>query len=388
MSLPSNFDSDSLSRQELISQTEECFEQANYKLSKIENSSCIDIIAEPCEEIYIDDQFQLNRTNLRIFLKVLGNLNTFKDKQSKDIRLLSFMGGGVPLIIASRYSKNRLLEHGIVYTRYTISSINVTTLETLLKNNISPSEIAIRGKNQPLVSINGLELEKMLKSLVNFSQIEICQKLNISRQSLIAYQKETIKPTLSKYQELLTFLGENLIENDLSEIDKKLRKPISLFLSDNRNIEINNPSFSELDSVNNNELKVKINKHLEKLKFNKFWFQSLPWDGLITYRDNKSHFGHYSNDDFIKKVFTGVVDNQSDFDFHKKRLEKSSKVFDFLNQKAIWLIDSDEITSIDEENISSKNIFIMPTEVFFDIKESRKLKRKFNDTLEEKNKNE
>ncbi|MHA1990933.1 MAG: hypothetical protein ACW981_10415 [Candidatus Hodarchaeales archaeon] len=389
MSSPSNFGSDSFTRQELISQTEECFEQANYKLSKIENSSCIDIIAEPQDEALIDDQSPFDRTNVRIFLKVLGNLNTFKDKQSKDIRLLSLMGGGVPLIIASRYSKNRLLEHGIVYTRYTISSINVKTLGTLLRNNISPSEIAIRGKNEPLVSINGLELEKMLKSLINYSQIEICQKLNISRQSLIAYQKETIKPTLTKYRELLTFLNDNLKENDLPDIDKRLRKPIALFLSDNKSTEIDHQSFSELDSVSNTELKIKINKHLEKLKFNKFWFQSLPWDGLITYRDKKNQFGSYSNNDvFFKKLFTGVVDNESDFDFHKKRLEKSSKVFDFLNQKAIWLIDSDEISSIDEDKISTKNIFIMPTEVFFDIKESRKLKKQFNDTLKDKYRSE
>ena len=202
MSFSSDFRSDSITRQELILQTEECFEQANYKISKIENSSCIDIIAENKDPISDGSYSATDQTNLRIFLKVLGNLNTFKDKQSKDMKLLSYIGGGVPLLIASRYSRQRKLEHGIVYTRYTISSINVKTLETLLKNNVNPSELAIRGKNEPLVSIKGLELEKILKSLENYTQQEICLKLNISRQSLLAYQKETIKPTISKYKEI------------------------------------------------------------------------------------------------------------------------------------------------------------------------------------------
>ncbi|KKL27935.1 hypothetical protein LCGC14_2380160, partial [marine sediment metagenome] len=55
MSFSSNFESDSYTRQELISQTEECFEEANYKISKIQNSSCIDIIAEQANDTRIKD---------------------------------------------------------------------------------------------------------------------------------------------------------------------------------------------------------------------------------------------------------------------------------------------------------------------------------------------
>ena len=389
MSFSSNFESDSLTRQELISQTEECFEEANYKISKIQNSSCIDIIAEQSDNIGIEENFTNNNANIRIFLKILGNLNTFKDKQSKDIRLLSHIGGGVPLLIASRYSKNKQLENGIVYNRYTISSINLKTLALLLKNNIKPTQIAIRGKNEPLVSINGLELENYVKSLENLTQSEICQKLNISRQSLTAYQKETIKPTITKYKELVTFLGNNLKERSLKEIDKKLRKPLALFITNNNDLDIDYKAFDDLNSITNNDLKIKINKHLEKLKFNKFWFQSLPWDGLITYQERKQLGGiNPYQEPYTRKVFTGVVDNQTEPDLYKKRLEKSSKIFEFLNQKGIWLIDSEDLSNINEDNIRTKNIFIMPTEEFFDIKESRKMKRQINDTLQKKNDNE
>lgn len=389
MSFSSDFRSDSITRQELISQTEECFEQANYKISKIENSSCIDIIAENKVPVSDGNYSATDQTNLRIFLKVLGNLNTFKDKQSKDMKLLSHIGGGVPLLIASRYSRQRRLEHGIVYTRYTISSINIKTLETLLKNNVNPSELAIRGKSEPLVSIKGSELEKILKSLINYTQQEICNQLKISRQSLLAYQKETIKPTITKYKEIVTFLDDNIKENDIKEIDLRLRKPLTLFFSDQNDTEFIYKSFNELNLINNSDIKFKVNKHLEKLKFNKFWFQSLPWDGLITYQDNKNQIPRYANKDpRIKKIFTGVVDSETDPDLQNKRLEKSSKVFDFLNEKAIWLIDSEDIPFIDEDKISTKNIFIMPTEEFFEIKESRKLKKQINDTLQDRTNNE
>ncbi|OLS26967.1 MAG: hypothetical protein HeimC3_06260 [Candidatus Heimdallarchaeota archaeon LC_3] len=386
MSFSSNFESDSYTRQELISQTEECFEEANYKISKIQNSSCIDIIAEQANDTRIKDYIVDNKTNIRVFLKILGNLNTFKDKQSKDIRLLSYIGGGVPLLIASRYAKNKQLENGIVYNRYTISSINFKTLALLLKNNINPTQIAIRGKNEPLVSINGLELENFVKSLENFTQQEICQKLNISRQSLTAYQKETIKPTITKYKEIVTFLGNNLLERSFQEIDKRLRKPLALFVTNNNDLDIDHKTFNDLNSITNNDLKIKINTHLEKLKFNKFWFQSLPWDGLITYQDKKSpDMNNPYQDTYTRKVFTGVVDSKTEPNLYKKRLEKSSKIFEFLNQTGIWLIDSDDLSNIDEDNINTKNIFIMSTEEFFDIKESRTLKRQINDTLQKKN---
>ena len=67
-----------------------------------------------------------------------------------------------------------------------------------------------------------------------------------------------------------------------------------------------------------NSLKSKINLHLEKLKLNKFWFQSLPWDGYIAFQ-SKSRDNQQKPDQ--NSYFTGIYDTESDPKLQKKKLE-------------------------------------------------------------------
>lgn len=368
-----NDTNDLTSRQELVYQTQECFRSANYKISKIESNSCVDIIAEQTLEYEYPDTSYHQLSQIRLFLKILGNLNTFKGKQSKDMRLLSYIGGGVPLLIASKYSKNKRLENGVVYTRYEISSINLPTLEMLIYNNINPSNIAIRGKNEPLVSINGFELQRLFQSMDQYNQNMICQELEISRQTLAGYFKGTVKPTLSKYEEIVEFLVKNLVKTEAREVDTLLRKPIPIFFSED--LLLNNYHKNHSESIQNDELKNKINTHLDKLRVTNFWFQSLPWDGFL------------SDSGPTKSLFTGVVDNKSEYKDHKNRIIKSSKIFEFLNQNGLWFVDSNSIEEGELEDLeknSPKNTFLISTDDFFNIKQSSKFNKKINHMLSNK----
>ena len=48
-----------------------------------------------------------------------------------------------------------------------------------------------------------------------------------------------------------------------------------------------------------------------------------------------------------------------------------------------WRIETDEENILDEMDNLTKNIIIMPTDNFFDIKESKKLKKQIKENLEE-----
>ena len=291
-------------------------------------------------------------SQIRIFLKVLGNLDSYKDRHSLEMRLHCHLLHGAPLLISNKYSKGQELHDDIVYYRHSIACINLMTLRRLLQNNINLSQIATRGNSDPLISINGKKLTAYLKT-TGRNQIEVSKELDISRQSLLSYQKETIKPSLKTYNQLINFISSFSPDSYPEDIDQNLRRPIDIL--DHQNMEYF-PDFS-LFPPKNNSLQQELRDHIEEvLQLKSFWFKSFPWDGLIA-------------DTSFSPLFTGASESHSEI--QQFRMELSSKILNFLQQRALWVIGDDDPTDI---AIHDPHFSVISTQDFFNIKKSEKLR--------------
>jgi predicted transcriptional regulator len=364
-------------REELLDKTEKYFQEADYDISKVKNSAAVDLIAESKRENAKKNKNSFLPSNVRIFLKVLGNLDAFKDRHSFEMRIHCHLLTGVPLLIASRYANYHHLQDHIIYYRHAVSCININTLKDLLKNNINPSQIAIRGNNEPSVSIDGARLTQYFHSLEGKSQKEICNDLDISRQSLIAYQKERIKPSAHRFDEICKYIARHSKIASVQLIKDELQKKI----------ELNIPRARDFDNLEHqlteprNSLQEDINEHLDKLnhqstniKLRSSWFQSLPWDGLISFfslTNKNAPIDYYTQK--YENMFTLISETNLDLQKNKQRIDLSSRIFEFLQQHALWLIGED-ISTDEELKHKTKYLSIMRTEDFFDIEQPDKLR--------------
>ena len=338
-------------REELLSQTQSYLQEVDYEVSRIENSAALDLIAEPPND-FINLSTGLN-SQIRIFLKVLGNLDSYKDRHSLEMRLHCHLLNGAPLLISNKYSKGQELHDDIVYFRHSIACINLLTLRHLLQKNINLTQIATRGNSDPLISIDGKKLSTYLKN-TGRNQIEVSKELDISRQSLISYQKEITKPSLTTYNQLIDFIRKFSMDiHSAEDIDHNLRKPIDIL--DYQNNEFFN-DFS-LFPPKNNSLQQELHDHIEEvLQLKSFWFKSFPWDGLIA-------------DESFSPIFTGA--SKSNSELQQFRMELSSKILNFLQQRALWIVDNDSSADV---SIHDPHFSVISTHDFFNIKESEKLR--------------
>ncbi len=142
-----------------------------------------------------------------LLIKVLENLNSFKEEDSIELKKLSSLLNASPLIVSSRYDGIYLLDN-VVYERYKIPAINVETFKKFILYSINPRILFFKGKFY--VKIDSRKL-RMLREEMKLSLKEIAEKLNVSREMIYRYEREISRIEYRKAIHLEEMFAEDLI---------------------------------------------------------------------------------------------------------------------------------------------------------------------------------
>ena len=96
-------------------------------------------VSELCSIHPVGFDLVARRDNSLLIIKVLTNIDAIEEKLANELRTLSILLKGCPIIIGERSSLGKL-EQSVVYDRFKIQSINIDTLKDHLIEGI-PLEV-------------------------------------------------------------------------------------------------------------------------------------------------------------------------------------------------------------------------------------------------------
>ncbi|MFU8653860.1 transcriptional regulator [Methanotorris formicicus] len=186
-------------REMLLTECINLLKTHNFNISQPLGRACFDIIA--------------NRGDVRLLIKILKNIDSLSEEQSKELIKIANILSAVPIIIGIR-TRNAMMEHGVVYDRYNIKAVTYETFEEYLKGS-PPVVYAHRGGF--FVKIDGEALKKVRERL-NVSVGELAEASGVSRKTIYKYEQNKANPSLEVAIRIEEYLDAPLAEGiDLFE---------------------------------------------------------------------------------------------------------------------------------------------------------------------------
>ncbi|WP_456373179.1 transcriptional regulator [Methanocaldococcus sp.] len=186
-------------REMLISECIELLRAHKFIVSKPLSRSCFDIIA--------------SKDSIRLILKVLKNIDSLSKEQSKELKKISRILRGTPLIIGIR-TRNAPMEHGVVYDRYNIKAVTFETFKDYLEGS-PPVVYAKRGGF--FVNIDGKVLREAIESM-GISVGKLAEVAGVSRKTIYKYETQMANPSVEVAMKIEEFLDVPLVKGiDLFE---------------------------------------------------------------------------------------------------------------------------------------------------------------------------
>ncbi|MCQ6253563.1 transcriptional regulator [Methanocaldococcus sp.] len=186
-------------REMLISECIELLRAHKFIVSKPLSRSCFDIIA--------------SKDSIRLILKVLKNIDSLSKEQSKELKKISRILRGTPLIIGIR-TRNAPMEHGVVYDRYNIKAVTFKTFKDYLEGS-PPVVYAKRGGF--FVNIDGKVLREAIESM-GISVGKLAEVAGVSRKTIYKYETQMANPSVEVAMKIEEFLDVPLVKGiDLFE---------------------------------------------------------------------------------------------------------------------------------------------------------------------------
>ncbi|CAB3288557.1 Putative HTH-type transcriptional regulatory protein MLAUSG7_v1_0786 [Methanocaldococcus lauensis] len=186
-------------REMLISECIELLRAHRFIVSKPLSRSCFDIIA--------------SKDSIRLILKVLKNIDSLSKEQSKELKKISRILRGTPLIIGIR-TRNAPMEHGVVYDRYNIKAVTFETFKDYLEGS-PPVVYAKRGGF--FVNIDGHVLREAIETM-GISVGKLAEVAGVSRKAIYKYETQMANPSVEVAMKIEEFLDVPLVKGiDLFE---------------------------------------------------------------------------------------------------------------------------------------------------------------------------
>jgi putative transcriptional regulator len=155
---------------QLLRRVVELLRDSGFHISDCEGSrSCFDLLAR--------------KGKLLLVIKVLSNIEGFNWNTAHELKKVSSITGGFPIVVGDRLKSSRLLD-GVLYERYGLHAVSVSTLGNMLSNSM-PVAHSIRGNY--CATVNSEMLRKM-RSHLDLTQEELARELGVSKQSVYRYE--------------------------------------------------------------------------------------------------------------------------------------------------------------------------------------------------------
>lgn len=162
-----------------------------------------------------------------LIIKVLRNVDSFDDRVSDELKVLSRFLDGSPLLVGQRSSSHRL-EEGVVYARQGIPAVNLETMRDLVLEGVPPMAYSAPGGYY--VNIDG-DVLKRARQERNLSLGELAEVARSSRRTISMYE-EGMSAMVDAALRLEEFLQVELVEpidlTEMAEEDAEGQRQLSL----------------------------------------------------------------------------------------------------------------------------------------------------------------
>ncbi len=148
-----------------------------------------------------------------LLLKVLFNVDSFQEKQAKNLKIISKNLNAHPLVVGMR-TRREMLQVGIVYERFELPTVSLKTFENLICYSIFPKIYRDRGGLYVEIDSKLLRESRKRKGL---TQRELAEAVGINKKVIYEHEKIQLRMVLNIAQKLEAILN------------KKLIKPVNIF---------------------------------------------------------------------------------------------------------------------------------------------------------------
>ena len=145
------------------------------------------------------------RDNSLLIIKVLTNIDAMSENVAKELRTLSILLKGCPLLIG-KHSGNKKLEQDVVYDRFGIQAINSETLKGNLLDGMPLEVYAAPGGLY--VNLDQEKIAKLRKEQ-NFSLGSFARSIKVSRRTVQMYE-EGMNASIEVALRIEDTLGSNI----------------------------------------------------------------------------------------------------------------------------------------------------------------------------------
>jgi len=151
--------------------------------------SCFDVLAR--------------KGDVLILVKVLNNIEGVTRNAVHELKKASSLTGGVPLVVGERLKSSKLMD-GVVYERYGVSALNLSTMGNVV-HNAMPVAHSIRGNYCARINAGML---RRLRDVMDLTQEKLAQELGVSKQSVYRYENSGRVP-FDIMERMLKFFEED-----------------------------------------------------------------------------------------------------------------------------------------------------------------------------------
>lgn len=267
--------------------------------------------------------------NYGFFLcKTLSSLDNFKKQHSIELKIISELFSGLPLLIAEKSSKTDPVVSNTIYMRHGIPSINIITLNNLLKSNLLPRFIAKRGGL--FVRIDSEKFGNLQRDS-GISISELSRESQIARKTLYSYIQEPKIVSKENIEKLSSIF--NLKLEDIT-IESSVLEEQAIVLDEEEKGKITGPKNKLQEEIND------VLQSIDKKPIESYWFTSVPFDGLSNVKETKGRLPI----NFVTGTATSSFSTRD-----MKRMESTASIIKILQDKrAVWISET-ENESIDKK---------------------------------------
>ena len=182
-------------QQQFYQDVAQILEQSQFDISTplLGSGGCFDLVAK--------------KQTVLLLIKLIMNIDSFKEDQAYELQKLSYMLDGFPLIVGQSIRSNAEIEDGVVYTRYEIPAVSKDTFRNLLLKRLPPLVYAYRGGFK--VKFDGALLkEKRLEK--SYSLGDFAREVGVSKRAVYEYERGTVDVSLETAMKIEELLDEPL----------------------------------------------------------------------------------------------------------------------------------------------------------------------------------
>jgi len=197
------------------------------------------------------------RGGVLLILKILSNIDGLNEKTAVEIRRLAKYLSGNPLLIGEK-TRDHHLEGGVVYFRYGVPTVSLSTIADWIVDDIPPFVYAAHGGLY--VKIDGRLLRRLrLESGISLGAL--ASELSVSRRTVSKYEIESMDTSIDVALRLEELFGQELI------------KPVEI-------LEPASPVAEELERIDD-----KVLRHLSQIGFDVFLTAQSPFNAITQNND-------------------------------------------------------------------------------------------------------